>query len=233
MIEIPSTAAGGEPLGDGAAEDPTRGRSQLLAAGWLQLVLEALTRIYHPDERTLKKLARNAAWMFKYFQRRGITRWCEITGEITLEWCWAGVRGADGAFREASASTARNRQWMAQTTFAAAAHLGAQIRSPHRGGPQDQTTVTCGAGRARHRPRAPQDPRTRRPRRAPVTAVGGRRAVLDWGLGVGSLQGARQGRRPRSENGQVLGAPRAGLHPRRMERPNDRPVPALQPHCGR
>ena len=131
MIEIPSTAAGGEPLGDGAAEDPTRGRSQLLAAGWLQLVLEALTRIYHPDERTLKKLARNAAWMFKYFQRRGITQWCEITGEITLEWCWAGVRGADGAFREASASTARNRQWMAQTTFAAAAHLGAQIADPH------------------------------------------------------------------------------------------------------
>ena len=118
---------------DGAAEPPASrlaaGRSQLLVAGWQQSVLEVITGT-HRDARTLKKLTRNVAWLFGFLALCGVTWWCEVTAELTLRWCWAGVRGSDGTWRDPSVSTARNRQWVAKTVFAIAAELGAQI-DPH------------------------------------------------------------------------------------------------------
>ena len=134
MAEVFGPAASrAERPADGAADTPTpqpvSGRSQLLVAGWQQLVLEVITET-HRDARTLKKLTRNVVWLFGFLALCGVTWWCEVTAELTLRWCWAGVRGSDGTWRDASVSTARNRQWVAQTVFAIAAELGAQI-DPH------------------------------------------------------------------------------------------------------
>ena len=135
MTEIPAPdAPGAEFSASGAGvEDPKsvpEGRSQLLAAGWQQLVLEALAVTHGDDERTFKKLTRNVVWLFSFLAACGATQWSEITPEIVLRWCWAGVRGPDGTWNDASVSTARNRQWVAKTVFAIAAGLGAQI-DPH------------------------------------------------------------------------------------------------------
>ena len=88
------------------------------------------------DERTFKKLTRNVAWLFSFLALCGVTRWSEIAAEFTLRWCWAGVRGPDGKWRDASVSTARNRQWVAKTVFATAAGLGAQIDPDTAAGPR-------------------------------------------------------------------------------------------------
>ena len=134
MAEVCGPAASRAELSaGGAAEPPTpqpvSGRSQLVAAGWQQLVLEVISGT-HRDARTLKKLTRNVVWLFGFLALCGVVRWCEVTADLTLRWCWAGVQGPDGTWREASVSTARNRQWVAQTVFAIAAELGAQI-DPH------------------------------------------------------------------------------------------------------
>ena len=134
MAEICGPAASRAELpADGAAEPPASrpaaGRSQLLVAGWQQSVLEVIT-VNHRDARTLQKLTRNVVWLFGFLAICGVTRWREVTAELTLRWCWAGIRGSDGLWRDASVSTARNRQWVAQTVFAIAANLGAQI-DPH------------------------------------------------------------------------------------------------------
>ncbi len=133
MTEVCESAAPrAGPPNDGAAEAPTLelGHNQLLAAGWQQLVLEALAVTHGSDERTFKKLIRNVTWLFSFLSLCGVTQWSEITPEFTLRWCWAGVRGSDGTWREPSPSTARNRQWVAMTVFAVAAQLGARI-DPH------------------------------------------------------------------------------------------------------
>ena len=122
--ELPAAGAAEPP-----ASRPAADRSQLLATDWQQSVLEVITAT-HRDTRTLKKLTRNVAWLFGFLAICGVTWWREVTAELTLRWCWAGVQGSDGSWRDASVSTARNRQWVAKTVFAIAADLGAQI-DPH------------------------------------------------------------------------------------------------------
>ena len=134
MAEVCGPAASRAELPAGGAAgpvtpQPASGRSQLLTAGWQQLVLDVITGT-HRDARTLKKLTRNVAWLFGFLALCGVMRWCEVTAELTLRWCWAGVRGPDGRWRDSSVSTARNRQWVAQTVFVTAAELGAQV-DPH------------------------------------------------------------------------------------------------------
>ena len=70
MAEVCGPAASRPDLpADGAAEPPASrpaaGRSQLLVAGWQQLVLEVITGT-HRDARTLKKLTRNVVWLFGF-----------------------------------------------------------------------------------------------------------------------------------------------------------------------
>ena len=143
MTEIPArTAPGAESLVSvTAAEDLTvtpEGPSQLLTAGWQPLVLEALAATHGDDERTFKKLVRNVAWLFSFLVLCGTTQWSEITPEVVLRWCWAGVRRPDGTWADASVSTARNRQWVAMTVFAIAAGLGAHIDPQTAAGPRIQ-----------------------------------------------------------------------------------------------
>ena len=100
---------------------------QLLAVGWLELILAEIATVYDPASRTGKKIASHVAWMLRYFQLRSITVWSEVTAAITSEWYWAATRRPDGTPVDPSVNTARNRRWMACLAFEAAAKLGAQI----------------------------------------------------------------------------------------------------------
>ena len=101
--------------------------NQLLAVGWLELILAEIATVYDPASRTGKKIASHVAWMLRYFQLRGITVWSGVTAAITSEWYWAATRRSDGTPVDPSVNTARNRRWMACLAFEAAAELGAQI----------------------------------------------------------------------------------------------------------
>ncbi|MXW89309.1 MAG: hypothetical protein F4Z54_07265 [Acidimicrobiaceae bacterium] len=65
--------------------------------------------------------------MFAHFERRGVKRLRDVTGDLTLEWCWSPVQGPDGSAQEPARNFARDRQWVARAAFKVAAQLGAQL----------------------------------------------------------------------------------------------------------
>ena len=105
-------------------------RDQALAAGWQPDILVEVRRRHDLNEHTAKTVDARTGWAFAYFEARGARSWPLITPALSLEWCWAGTRGRDGAWVEPSTSTARNRQWVLKVVFEAAAGLGARI-DPH------------------------------------------------------------------------------------------------------
>ena len=64
--------------------------------------------------------------MFAHLERRA-AGWPDVTGDLTLEWCWSPIRRKDGTLCEPSLNTARNRQRTARAAFTQAAKLGAQV----------------------------------------------------------------------------------------------------------
>ena len=119
--------AGTEPPGGAAPADLP---DQALTAGWEPDVLAEVHRRHDLSEQTAKKIAAHIGWALSYFEARGAHKWYQVTAALSLEWCWAGTLGRGGAWGEPATSTARNRQWMLQVIFEAAAALGAQI-NPH------------------------------------------------------------------------------------------------------
>ena len=117
---------GAEPS-SGVPADP---RDQALSAGWQPDILVQARRRNDLNEHTAQKVATHMDWALGYFEASGARSWHQITAALSLEWCWAGTRGRDGAWGEPSTSTARNRQWMLRIVFVAAAALGAQV-DPH------------------------------------------------------------------------------------------------------
>ncbi|MDE0664818.1 MAG: hypothetical protein OXH67_04425 [Acidimicrobiaceae bacterium] len=65
--------------------------------------------------------------MFAHFERRGVKRLRDVTGDLTLEWCWSPVQGPDGSPQEPARNFARDRQWVALAAFKVATRLGAQL----------------------------------------------------------------------------------------------------------
>ena len=123
---------GAEPS-SGVSADP---RDQALSAGWRPDILAEVRRRNDLNEHTAQKVATHMDWALGYFEARGARSWHQITAALSLEWCWAGTRGRDGAWGEPSTSTARNRRWMLQMVFVAAAALGAQVDPHTAAGPQ-------------------------------------------------------------------------------------------------
>ena len=101
-----------------------------LSSAWTEIAVEVVAGIadtYRFTERPLSRFASMVASMFADFERRGVTRLREVTGDLTLEWCWSPVRDPDGSVREPARNFARNRQWVARAAFKMAAQLGAQV----------------------------------------------------------------------------------------------------------
>ena len=101
-----------------------------LSSAWTEVVVEVMVGIadaYLFTERPLNRFANMVASMFADFEMRGVTRLRDVTGDLTLEWCWSPVRGLDGSVREPARNFARNRQWVALAAFKVAAQRGAQL----------------------------------------------------------------------------------------------------------
>ena len=106
-------------------------RSQVdLSAAWTAVAVEVLAAIadtYLLTERPLSRFASMLISMFAHFERRGVKRLRNVTGDLTLEWCWSPVQGPDGSAQEPARNFARDRQWVARAAFKVAAQLGAQL----------------------------------------------------------------------------------------------------------
>ena len=101
-----------------------------LSSAWTEVAVEVMVGIadaYLFTERPLNRFANMMASMFADFEMRGVTRLRDVTGELTLEWCWSPVRDPDGSVREPARNFARDRQWVARAAFKAAAQRGAQV----------------------------------------------------------------------------------------------------------
>lgn len=101
-----------------------------LSAAWTEVAVEVLAGIadtYLLAERPLNRFASMLVSMLAHFERRGVTRLRDVTGDFTLEWCWSPVQGPDGSARGPARNFARDRQWVARAAFKVAAQLGAQL----------------------------------------------------------------------------------------------------------
>ena len=101
-----------------------------LSSAWMEVTVEIVAGIadtYRFTERPLNRFASMLASMFASFERRGVTRLRDVTGDLTLEWCWSPVRDPDGSVRRPARNFARNRQWVARAAFKVAAQRGAQV----------------------------------------------------------------------------------------------------------
>ena len=101
-----------------------------LPSAWTEVAVEVIVGIantYLFTQRALNQVAVMVLSLFAHFELRGVTRLRDVTGDLTLEWCWSPVRGPDGSAQEPSDNTARYRQWVALAAFKVAAQLGAQV----------------------------------------------------------------------------------------------------------
>lgn len=101
-----------------------------LSAAWTEVAVEVLAGIadtYLFTERRMNRFASMSVSMFAHFERRGVKRLRDVTGDLTLEWCWSPVQGPDGSAQEPARNFARDRQWVALAAFKVAAPLGAQL----------------------------------------------------------------------------------------------------------
>ena len=112
-----------------APEAPARSEPDLSSA-WTEVAVEVMAGIantYLFTERPLTRVATLVRSLFAHFEQRGVTRLPDVTGDLTLEWCWSPVSGPGGSAQEPSVNMARRRQWVARTAFKMAAQLGAQV----------------------------------------------------------------------------------------------------------
>lgn len=100
--------------------------SQRLDAGWEQVALRQLHRLYDPGSETGKKAAADLPYMFNFFEGLGLEEWGDVDQDSAQAWFRAPVEH-DGEFAESSDNTARGRQWLARLAFTVVAELGAQI----------------------------------------------------------------------------------------------------------
>ena len=99
---------------------------QALAAGWQDKVLAGIADTHALTGRGINQAGAGVASLFAHLERRAAL-WPDVTGDLTLEWCWSQIRRKDGTLCEPSLNTARNRQRTARAAFTQAAKLGAQV----------------------------------------------------------------------------------------------------------
>lgn len=133
MLDSAELAAGHQaplPAGLRRALETQARREADLSAAWTEVAVEVLAGIadtYLLTERPLNRFASMLVSMLAHFELRGVTRLCDVTGDLTLEWCWSPVQGPDGSAQGPARNFARNRQWVALAAFKVAAQLGAQL----------------------------------------------------------------------------------------------------------
>ena len=101
-----------------------------LGPGWEDKALAGIADGYDYNGRALNEVASMLCSLSEHLERHGVTRWRDVRGDLTLEWCWSEVRRPDGSAGEPARDTARFRQWVARAAFTAVARLGAEI-DPH------------------------------------------------------------------------------------------------------
>ena len=102
-------------------------RSQALADGWLDAVMETFAAEREFGPRALIQAHSIGASMFGHFERCGVTAWSEVSEPVTMEWVRSPVQDRDGSLRDPAFGTARYRQWFALAVFKIAARLGAAV----------------------------------------------------------------------------------------------------------
>ena len=98
-----------------------------LLAGWCDASVAGYDERYAPGTRELRRVTANAKILFEHYRVNGVDRWDGVTGELTLERCWAAFEVPDGERCVPAPNTARNRQLEARALFKVAAALGARV----------------------------------------------------------------------------------------------------------
>ena len=105
-------------------------------AAWAAVAIEALRERYGRNERTAATVTAEARRLFRYLRNVGVARLEDLTCEPVLAWCWAARPDRAGRLSEVSASTARQRQWIALVCFTELTKRGVRIDAAAIVGPR-------------------------------------------------------------------------------------------------
>ena len=95
-------------------------------AVWAPLAVEAVDARY-ANTRTAEMVVGNVHRLFRYLQASGAVTVSDVTCDLVLGWCWAARPDRAGRLGSVSASTARQRQWIALVCLEELARLGASV----------------------------------------------------------------------------------------------------------